>query len=242
VPSAAALLLAASLLQVPFGSSFDVRLHGSPPAPAAGTVIGDLLLVAVRPSEEGDKIVTLRPLALGLLTVPLSGAQPSKVEVRPTLAPGAEPRALLVPDPASFPWMVVAAPFLAAAVVLLVVRLVRRRSRRDPLAELETALAPLALPLGWVGGGGPDTLARACRGFLRVVTGAPCEAMTTRELSRLLAARLDIGTAAPFALALVLADEARFARTAPQPEEAVTLVRDVLSAAPQILPAVEGRH
>ena len=74
------------------------------------------------------------------------------------------------------------------------------------------------------------------------MTGAPCEAMTTRELSRLLAARLDIGFAAPFALALVLADEARFASTGPQPEEAVTLVRDVLSVAPQILPAAGGRH
>ena len=242
MPSAAAALLAASLLQVPFGSSFDVRLNGSSPAPATGTIVGDLLVVTARPTEEGDRIVTLRPLALGVLTVPLAGAQPSEVEVRPTLAPGAEPRSLLVPDPAAFPWMVVAAPFLAAVVVVLVVRLVRRRSRRDPLGELERALAPLALPLGWVGAGGADTLARACRGFLRVVTGAPCEAMTTRELSRLLAARLDIGFAAPFALALVLADEARFADTAPQPEEAVTLVRDVLSAAPQILPATGGRH
>jgi len=138
--------------------------------------------------------------------------------------------------------MVVAAPVLAAAVVVLAVRLVRRRSRRNPVAELERALAPLVLPPGWVGAGGADTLARACRGFLGVVTGAPCEAMTTRELSRLLAARLEIGFAAPFALALVLADEARFASTGTQPEEAVTLVRDVLLAAPQILPAAGGRN
>ena len=135
MPSAAALLLAASLLQVPFGSSFDVRLHGSSPAPATGTIVGDLLVVTARPTDEGDRIVTLRPLALGVLTVPLAGAQPSKVEVRPTLAPGAEPRSLLVPAPAAFPWVAVAAPFLAAALVVLAVRLVRRRSRRDPLAR-----------------------------------------------------------------------------------------------------------
>lgn len=242
MPSAAALLLAASLLQVPFGSSFDVRLQGSSTVPAAGAVVGDLLVVTARPAEDGDRIVTLRPLAMGVLTVPLAGAQPSRIEVRPTLAPGAEPRSLLVPDPAPFPWSVLAAPAFAAAVVLLAVRLVRRRSRRDPVAELERALAPLALPPGWAGAGGADTLARACRGFLQVVMGAPCEAMTTRELSRLLAAGLDIAYAAPFALALVLADEARFAGTVPQTEEAVTLVRDVLAAAPQVLPAAGGRR
>jgi len=242
VPSTVALLLAASLLQVPFGSSFDVRLHGSSPAPGAGTIVGDLLVVARRSTEDGDRIVTLRPLALGVLTVPLTGAQPSTVEVRPTLGPGAEPRPLIVPDPAPFPWLVLAAPAVAVAAVVLAVMLVRRHSRRDPVAELEKALAPLARPLGWVGAGGADTLARACRGFLRVVTGAPCDAMTTRELSRLLAARLDIGCAAPFALALVLADEARFAGTVPQTEEAVTLVRDVLAAAPQIAPATGGRR
>jgi len=242
VPSAAALLLAASLLQVPFGSSVDVRLQGSPSAPVAGTVVGDFLVVTRSPTEDGATVVTLRPLALGVLTVPLPGAQPATVEVRPTLARGAEPRPLLVPDPAPFPWTVLAAPAVAAAVVLLAVRLLRRRSRRDPVAELERALAPLALPHGWGGADAPDTLARACRGFLRVVTGAPCEAMTTRELSRLLAARLEVGCAAPFALALVLADEARFAGTVPQTEEAVTLVRDVLAAAPQIAPNAGGRR
>jgi hypothetical protein len=242
VPSAAALLLAASLLQVPFGSSFDVRLQGSSTAPAAGTVVGDFLVVTARPMEGGDRIVTLRPLALGVLTVPLNGAQPSTVEMRPTLTPGAEPRSLLVPDPAAFPWLVLAATAVAVAVVVLAVRLARRRSRRDPVAELQRTLAPLALQPGWVGTGSADTLARACRGFLRVVTGAPCDAMTTRELSRLLAASMDIGFAAPFALALVLADEARFAGTVPQPEDAVTLVRDVLAAALQILPVAGGRR
>ena len=108
------------------------------------------------------------------------------------------------------------------------------------MAELERALAPLALPHGWGGADATDTLARACRGFLGAVTGAPCKAMTTRELSHLLAARLEVGCAAPFALALVLADEARFGGSVPQTEEAVTLVRDLLAAAPQIAASTGG--
>jgi hypothetical protein len=242
VPSAAALLLAASLLQVPFGSSFDVRLQGSPSVPAAGTVVGDFLVVTGSPAEDGATVVTLRPLALGVLTVPLPGAQPSTVEVRPTLARGTEPRPLLVPEPAPFPWLLLAAPAAAAVVALVAVRLLRRRSRRDPVAELEKALAPLALPPGWAGAGGADTLACACRGFLGAVTGAPCKAMTTRELSCLLATRLEVGCAAPFALALVLADQARFGGSVPQIEEAVTLVRDLLAAAPQIAASTGGQQ
>lgn len=241
MPSPASLLLAASLLQIPFGSSVDVRLQGSQSAPAAGAVVGHFLVVrGPRPAEDGATVVTLRPLALGVLGVPLPGAQPSTVEVRPTLAPEAEPRPLLVPEPAPFPWAVLVAPAVAVLLVLLAVRLLRRRSRPDPVAELQRMLAPLAAPDGWTGADAADTLARGCRRFLQAVTGAPCAAMTTRELSRLLAAKLEATLAKTFGVALVLADETRFAGSPPPAEEAVTLVRDVLAAAPQIAPAAGG--
>lgn len=241
--SLAASLLAASLLQVPFGSSVEVRLQGRSPVPAAGSVIGDFLVAkGSRPAEDGSTRVTLRPLALGVLTVPLPGAQPSAVEVRLTLAPDAEPRPLLIPEPAPFPWTVVAALAAAVALALLAVRLLRRRSRRDPVAELQRTLAPLAAPDGWAGVEAADTLARGCRGFLQAVTGAPCAAMTTRELTRLLAARLEAALAKTFAVAFVLADETRFAGSPPPAEEAVSLVRDLLAAAPQVAPAAGGRR
>ncbi len=241
--SLAASLLAASLLQVPFGSSVEVRLQGRSSVPVAGDVVGDFLVArGARPAEDGSTCVTLRPLALGVLTVPLPGAQPSAVEVRPTLAPDAEPRPLLIPEPAAFPWTVAAAPAAAAALVLFAVRLLRRRSRRDPVAEFERVLAPLSEPDRWAGADAADTLARGCRGFLQAVTGAPCGAMTTRELSRLLAARLEAALAKTFAVAFVLADETRFAGSPLPPEEAVSLVRDLLAAAPQVAPAAGGRR
>jgi hypothetical protein len=232
VSSAAALLLAASLLQVPFGSSVEVRVPSTTSVLAPGAVVGDFLVVSRSAAAEGAIDVTLRPLAMGLLTVPLPRAQPSKVEVMSTLAPGAEPRPLLVPDPAPLPWAAMAAPVVAVALLMVTALLLRRRSHRDPVADLQRALAPLAAPAGWDKTGAADALARGCRGFLQATTGAPCEAMTTRELTRLLAARLEIACAAPFALALVLADEARFAGSLPPTEEAATLVRNLLDVAP----------
>ena len=243
VPSLAASLLAASLLQVPFGSSFEVRLQGGSSVPEAGAVVGDFLVVqGPRAAENGSTGVTLRPLALGVLTVPLPGAQPSAVEVRPTLAPDAEPRPLLIPEPAPFPWIAAATPAAAVVLVLFVIHLLRRRSRRDPVAEFERALAPLAVPDRWAGADAADALARSCRAFLQAVTGAPCEAMTTRELSRLLAARVEGALAKTFAVAFVLADETRFAGRPTPAEDAVSLVRDLLAAAPQVAPAAGGHE
>jgi hypothetical protein len=244
VPSLAASLLAASLLQVPFGSSVEVRLQGRSSVPVAGAVVGDFLVAqGPRAAEDGSTRVTLRPLALGVLTVPFPAAQPSAVEVRPTLAPDAEPRPLLIPEPAPFPWIVAAAPPTAAALALFAVRLLRRRSHRDPVGEFERVLAPLAVPDRWAGADAADTLARGCRAFLQAVTDAPCAAMTTRELSRLLAARLEATLAKTFALAFLLADERRFAGSPTPAEEAVSLVRDLLAAAPQVVtPAAGGRR
>lgn len=243
MPSPASLLLAASLLQIPFGSSVDVRLQGPPSVPAAGAVVGHFLVVSgPRPAEDGATIVTLRPLALGVLDVPLPGAQPSTVEVRPTLAPEAEPRPLLVPEPAPFPWAVLVAPAVVVLLMLLAVRLLRRRSRPDPVTELQRTLAPLSVPDGWTGADAADTLARGCRRFLQAATGAPCAAMTTRELSRLLAARLETTPAKTFGVAFLLADETRFAGSPPYTEDAVTLVRDVLAAAPQVAASTGGRQ
>lgn len=230
--SPAALLLAASLLQVPFGSSLEVSVPSTPAVPAPGAVVGDFLVVNQSRPAEGAIVVTLRPLALGLLTVPFPGAQPSRVDVRPTLAQGAQPRPLLVPEPPPLPWAALAATAVVLALVPVAARLLRRRSSRDPVAELQQVLAPLAAPAGWKVAGAADALAHGCRGFLQATTGAPCEAMTTRELTRLIAARLEIACAAPFALALVLADEARFAGSLPPAEEAATLVRNLLDVAP----------
>jgi hypothetical protein len=236
LPSVAALVLAAGLLEVPFGSPVEVHVPPSATTPASGAVVGDFLVVGSRHGAE-SMVVTLRPLALGVLAVPLPGAQPATVDVRPTLAAGASPRPLLVPAPPTFPWVIVAAPVATVALILLAIAALRRHGHRDPVADLQRALAPLAVPDGWEKPGAADALARGCRGFLRAVTGSPCEAMTTRELSRLLAARVDISCAAPFGLALVLADEARFAGLLPPADEAATLVRGLL----EVMPAVGGR-
>jgi hypothetical protein len=232
VHSVAALVLAGGLLQVPFGSSVDVHVPASLSVPALGSVAGDFLVVGRSRAGEGAIVVTLRPLAIGTLAVPLPGARPSNVEVRPILAAGMEPRPLLVPEPPPFPWTVLAASVVAVVLLLAAVHLLRHRSRRDPVAELRRALVPLAAPRAWEAAGAADALARGCRGFLQAVTGSPCEAMTTRELTRLLASRLEIACAAPFALALVLADDARFAGNVPPAEEAATLVRNLLDVAP----------
>lgn len=237
MPSVTALVLAASLLRVPFGSSVEVRISASEPVPAVGSVVGDFLVVSGARAAQGTTVMTLRPLGLGVLAVPLPGAQPGVVDVRPTLAPGGEPRPLLIPEPAPLPWVALAAPVVAAVLAAVVVHLLRRRARRDPVAELQRVLAPLSVPAGWERAEAADVLARSCRGFLQAVTGLPCEAMTTRELSRLLAARLEIGSAASFALALVLADDARFAGNIPPTEEAATLVRGLL----EVVPAAGGQ-
>ncbi len=143
----------------------------------------------------------------------------------------------MVPSPPPLPWRTAVATVLVVAAVALAVAIARRWRRPDPAAALARALRPLASTAGWSAAGAADRLARACREFLQHVTGAPCVAMTTRELSRLLAARLDAVAARPFGLALVLADEARYAGCAPPPEDAVLLVRDVLAAVPALAAA-----
>ncbi len=197
-------------------------------------------MVASQKGENGSTVVTLRPLALGELTVPLPGAQPSRVEVVPTLGPDARPQPPMIPMPPPFPWGVGAAPLAGIVLIVLAARLLRRGRRRDPLAELESSLRPLAFPRAWAAENAADRLARGCRGFLEAVTAKPCAAMTTRELSRLLAARVEAGFATPFALALVLADEARFGRTLPPADVAVEVVRQLLAAAPEVALAAGG--
>jgi len=240
VCSVASLLLAASLVRIPFSSSLEVRLPEGTQVPER-SVAGDFLVLASR-AEGGSRVVTLRPLALGDLAVPLPGAQPSRVEVVPSDAADARVRPPVIPAPPAFPWGLVAVPLAAAALAALAVVLLRRRRRRDPLAELEDALHPLASPAAWTAAVAPDRLAGGCRAFLAAVTAAPCAAMTTRELSRLLAARVEAGLATPFALALVLADEARFAGMPPPAEVAVEVVRQLLAAAPALAVAAGGRR
>ncbi len=232
MPSFALPLLAAALT-VPFGAPVPVHLAGPVAALREGAVIGDFLVAAApRPAATGGTVV-LRPLALGTLTVPLAGApDPDVVVVQPALGARAAVAPLVIPAPPPLPWLAAATAVLAVAAAALAAGAVRRWRRPDPATALARALRPLTLAAGWSGPDAADRLARTCREFLQNVTGAPCAAMTTRELSRLLAARLDPAAARPFGLALVLADEARYASCAPAPDDAALLVNEVLAAVP----------
>ena len=225
-------------ITVPFGAPVPVHLSARLPL-HAGATVGDFLVAAPpRAAGDGGSIVMLRPLALGALPVPLAGGPtPSVVEVQPTLAAQASPAPVVVPPPPSLPWGAAAATVLVVAAALAIAVAVRRRRQIDPLRVLVGALAPLQVTAEWNTPAAADRLARACREFLQVVTDAPCPAMTTRELARLLATRLDAATARSFGLALVLADEVRFADRTPAADDAVTLVRDLLAAAPTLMPA-----
>jgi hypothetical protein len=240
VPSIALPLLAAALT-VPFGAPVPVHVAGPVAALREGAVIGDFLVAAVpRPMATGGTVV-LRPLALGTLAVPLPGApHPEVVVVQPTLGVQAAVAPVVVPAPPPLPWFAIAATALLAATVVVATAALRRWRRPDPAGALARALRPLAVPAGWNRPDAADRLARTCREFLQHVTGAPCVAMTTRELSRLLAARLDPVAARPFGLALVLADEARFASREPAPDDAVLLVHEVLAAVPAVAMAAGG--
>jgi hypothetical protein len=241
VPSPAIVLLAASLMQMPFGSSLETRLPGSSSVPANGSIVGSFLVVASHQSDDGATVVTLRPLALGELAVPLPGAEPSQVEVDPALAADAGPRPLIIPAAPPFPWGAAVLPLAAVAALALAAHLLRRRRRPDPLAALEAALRVLASPGAWAAEGAADRLARSCRTFLEAVIDAPCGAMTTREVSRLLAARLEARFAVPFARGLVLADEARFAGAPLQAEAAAEIVHLLLAAAPEVALVTRGQ-
>jgi hypothetical protein len=243
VLSTASVLLAASLVQIPFGSSFETRVPASSVVPASGSTVGSFLVVACQHTGDGGTVVTLRPVALGELAVPMVGAQPSQVEVVSTLAPDSSPRPPVIPAPPPFPWQVVALPVAGIAVIVLaVVLLLHRRRDSDPLAMLRASLQGLASPAAWTAEDTADRLAGGCRGFLHAATSAPCDAMTTREISRLLAVNLDARLAIVFARALALADEVRFAGTPPEAEAAVELVNNLLAAAPEALLVVGGRE
>jgi hypothetical protein len=238
VASPAAALLAASLV-VPFGAPVPVHLAAGVEVPVEGTVVGDFLVAATQGrGRDGGGTVVLRPLALGSLPVPLAGdPPPGEIDVRPTLAADAAVAGVIVPASPPLPWLAFVAAVVAVAVACLGLAAGRRRGRRDPLAELERALRPLALPAAWGNPHAADGLARDCRLFLHRLTGAPCTAMTTRELSRLLAVQSGVSAARPFGLAFVLADEVRFAGSAAPPDDAVRLVTDLLAAAPALAAA-----
>ncbi|MGD1148943.1 MAG: hypothetical protein ABR961_13445 [Thermoanaerobaculaceae bacterium] len=235
-------VLLAAVLTVPFGAPVSVRVGGDARLPAPGTIVGDFLVAAPSsPALDGGSIVVLRPLALGTLSVPLPGEpRPAVVEVRATLAPGAPAAPVLVPPAPVLPWQMPFALVLAVALAAGTVMVLRRQRRTDPLLELQQGLRPLSFESAWQNPQAADALARHCRAFLEHVTGSPCAAMTTRELSRLLAARLEAAVARPFGLALVLADEVRYARTAAPVDDAALLVREVLSAAPALASARGG--
>jgi hypothetical protein len=239
--SSLALPLLATVLTVPFGAPVPVRLADPSPPLRAGARVGDFLVATdPQPGPGSSSTVVLRPLAIGTLTVPLPGApDPDVVVVQPTLGPQAAIAGVVVPPPPALPWLAAVTTALVAAAAVLAAAAIRRWRRPNPVAALEKALRPLALPAGWGRTYAADRLARTCREFLQHVTGAPCAAMTTRELSRLLAARLDAATARPFGLALVLADEVRFAGCALAPEDAALVVRDLLAAVPAL--AAAGR-
>ncbi len=232
MPSPLPLLLAATIT-VPFGAPVPVHV-GDDATLRAGTVVGGFLVAAApRPAPGGGSTVVLRPLGLGALPVPLAGdPSPAVIEVQPTLGPQAAVAPVFVPPPPPLPWRAAAAGVIAAAAAALLAVRLRRRRRADPAKLFARALRPLAAPAGWEAPGAADRLARACREFLRHVTGAPCPAMTTRELTRLLAARLDAAAARPFGLALIFADEVRFAGHAPLPDDAALVVRELLATTP----------
>ncbi len=234
-----AVSLLAAALTVPFGAPVPVHLANPATTLHEGALAGDFLVAAApRPAAAGGSTVVLRPLALGTLPVPLSGApDPDVVVVQPTLGAQDAVAPVAVPPPPPLPWHAAAAAVLVAAATAFAVAAFRRWRRPDPATAIARALRPLASPAGWSGPDAADRLARTCRDFLQHATGAPCVAMTTRELSRLLAARLDAPAARPFGLALVLADEARFAGRPPEPEDAVLLVRELLAAVPALATA-----
>ena len=231
-----ALPLLAAALTAPFGAVVPVRVAGPTAALREGAVVGDFLIAAApRPAPAGGSTVALRPLSLGTLAVPLPGApDPDVVAVQPTLGAQAAIAGVVVPPPPPLPWLAAVLALLAIAGAALATAAVRRLRRPSPAAALARGLRPLTLPAGWSAPNAADRLARVCREFLQRVTGAPCTAMTTRELSRLLAARLDAAAARPFGLALVLADEARYAGVAPAADDAVLLVHEVLAAVPAL--------
>ncbi|HVN75860.1 MAG TPA: hypothetical protein VMT19_06055 [Thermoanaerobaculaceae bacterium] len=241
MPSPAAALLAASVA-AGFGTPVSVRVAGDLPHLAPGAAVGQFLVAAPpRREADGTTLVVLRPLAFGTLEVPLPGRpEPSRIEVEPTLAPGAPASPVFVPPAPAAPWPLAAAVVVALGLAAVGAAALRRRRRADPLAELEARLRPLSAEAAWSEAGAADSLARHCRTFLAHVTGAPCGAMTTRELTRLMACRVETSVARPFGLALVLADEVRYTSTAAPSDDAALLVRDVLTAAPALAAARGG--
>ena len=243
MPSLVVLALAAAAATAAFDAPVEVRLARDPGGIRAGSVVGDFLVVgAPRPAADGGVVVALRPLALGVLPVPLAGdPAPATVEVRRSLAPGAAPAAPVFPAAPALPWWPAAALVPLAAAVWLAFHRARPRLGRDPLATLRTELAPLADPAAWASAGGADRLARACREFLGRRLARPCTAMTSAELAHLLEAALPASLAQPFAAALALADAARFAALAVPPEVAATAVRELLAAASAAIDAEQGQ-
>ncbi len=230
MPSAAALLLVA-VTRVPFGA--NVTVTARPPASALtrGTTVGDFLVAEPpRPLPGGRVVVTLRPLALGRLAVPLTGdPTPAEVDVTPALAPDAAAAGPLAPrSRLPLGWLAAAGTVALAAAVLL---RRRRRSKGDPFAELRRSLAPLAVPQGWSRPGAADLAAAAIRRFLARSLSAPCQAMTTRELSDVVATGLGEARAQAVLAALELCDAARFASVRVAPDDGAGRVRGVLDAA-----------
>jgi hypothetical protein len=233
VPSAATWLLAAAAVAVPFGSTVEVHVGQNQEGLHAGSVVGDFLVVtAPHPASGGTLALTLRPLAIGTLHVPLSGDPvPPSVEVGAALPPASAPAPLRLPAPPPLPWWP-AAGITALSILALWAWRRRRSSRgRSPLVELRRALAPLADSAAWGSPQAPDVLALQCRRFLSSALRLPCIAMTTREVGRLLARGAESSAGRPFTAALALADELRFAGSVADAAAATTTVQEVLVAA-----------
>lgn len=229
MPSLAAALLVA---EVAFGAAFEVRGSGPPPELRAGDPAGGFFIAAAPVADGGGWRATLRPAALGRLTVPLSGnPEPAEVEVIATLRPGTEAHPPDLPRPAP--------PLGAVALLALAVggaaalTLRRRTPPLPPAVPLAAALAPLAEAQAWRDSPDLDQAARAVRRFLADTLGAPCVAMTTRELSRRLVVP-GSSSAASIVAVLEVFDRTRFALRPPCPETAAAAVRAALDAAERL--------
>ncbi len=239
MPSAAAALVAT--LAVGFGAPVAVRVAGEMPPLAPGSTVGGFLVAEAPRPVPGGAVVVLRPLALGTLAIPLPGdPDPDQVEVVPTLAPGTPVAPVVVPAAPAPAWLAPSVVGVALALAAATAALLRRRRPVDPVTALERGLRPFAEASSWGDPAAADALAHHCRAFLARATGAPCAAMTTRELLRLIASRTGAVAARPFALALVLADEVRYTGSAAPPDDAALLVRDVLRTAPTLTAAGGG--
>lgn len=229
MPSLAAALLVA---EVAFGAAFEVRGSGPPPKVRAGDPAGSFIIAAAPVADGGGWRATLRPAALGRLSVPLPGnPEPAEVEVVPTLRPGSAAYPPELPRPAP-PLGAVA--LLALAVGGAAALTWRRRTPPPPPAvPLATVLAPLAEPRAWSDTPDLDRAARAVRRFLADTLNAPCDAMTTRELSRRLVVP---GSSSASAIVAVLEvfDRSRFALRPPSPEAAAAAVRVAMDAAERL--------